>query len=64
MKSGLNLQSSKNIHPTDHISMEVVYSVAPRSSSGALYQIVTTSWVNGLTGTENALARPKSANFK
>jgi hypothetical protein len=52
------------MQPTDHMSTAVVYSIAPKSSSGALYQIVTTSWVNGLKGIEKALARPKSASLR
>ena len=31
------------IHPADHISIEVVYSLAPKRTSGGLYQRVTTS---------------------
>jgi len=49
------------MQPIDHISTAIVYSVAPRNISGALYQIVITSIVRGLNGTEKALASPKSA---
>ena len=61
--NGLNMHISKKIQPTDHISTAIEYSVAPSKSSGALYQIVTTSYVSGLSGTLNALASPKSASF-
>lgn len=38
-------RSSPNIHPTLHMSTAVPYFSAPRSSSGARYQSVTTNWV-------------------
>lgn len=31
-----------NIHPADHMSIEVEYSLAPNSTSGGLYHNVTT----------------------
>jgi hypothetical protein len=52
---------SAKIQPADHISTGVEYSLAPRRSSGALYQRVTTSFVYGLIGIPKARARPKSA---
>lgn len=37
------LASSAKIHPADHMSMEVVYNLAPNKTSGGRYQSVTTS---------------------
>lgn len=45
----------------DHISIEFEYSLLPNSSSGGLYQSVTTSFVYGLTGILVIQANPKSA---
>ena len=64
LNKGLSLQSSKKMHPIDQMSTAIEYSVAPKRSSGALYQIVTTSCVYGRIGIENALAKPKSANLR
>lgn len=44
-KRGALVNNSAKKHPTDHISMEVVYSLEPNKSSGALYQSVTTLFV-------------------
>ena len=52
------------MQPTDQMSTAIEYSVAPKRSSGALYQIVTTSCVYGLIGMEKALASPKSASLR
>jgi len=52
------------MHPADHMSIGVEYSIDPKSISGALYHRVTTSCVYGLIGIENILASPKSQIFK
>lgn len=61
--SGSFWMSSANMQPTDHMSIAVVYSLAPSSSSGARYQSVTTSWVISPSGSPNLRARPKSATL-
>ena len=58
------LTISAKMHPTDQISMAEEYFWEPSRTSGGLYQRVTTSWVNPLTGIPEALARPKSANLR
>ena len=63
MKSAFRCAISAKMHPIDHMSMGVEYSLAPSKISGALYHNVTTSWVYVLTGRPKALARPKSASF-
>ena len=40
---GRPLAISKKIQPTPHMSIDVLYSVEPRSTSGGLYHKVTTS---------------------
>lgn len=52
---------SPRIHPAAHISTLVVWVLACRSSSGALYHKVTTFGDMGRTGKPNHLAKPKSA---
>ena len=44
-KRGLPRRSSANIHPADQTSTDVPYFVAPKSSSGGLYQSVITLFV-------------------
>ena len=41
-KSGFFMRNSAKMQPTDHMSMGVLYSLAPSSSSGARYHSVTT----------------------
>jgi hypothetical protein len=51
------------MHPTDHMSMAAVYSEQLRSSSGALYQRVTTySVIKSVS--DVVLASPKSPIFR
>lgn len=52
-----------NMQPADHISIEVVYSLAPNNTSGGRYHNVTTSAEQHFTGIPKARAKPKSANF-
>jgi len=52
------------MQPTDQISTGNEYAFYPSKISGALYHKVSTSCVKVLIGIPNALANPKSANFK
>lgn len=61
VKQGSLWISSASTSPADHISTAGVYCFAPRSSSGARYQIVTTPGVSGRS--LYALAIPKSASL-
>ena len=58
------LTISAKMQPTDQISMALEYFCEPRRTSGGLYQSVTTSCVNPLTGIPEALANPKSASLR
>lgn len=60
-RSGLCPNNSPKMHPTAHISTDVVCTEACNSSSGALYHSVTTCGVMGLVGKPNHRASPKSA---
>ena len=60
-KSGFFSTISWKMQPNDQISTPNEYYFYPNKISGARYHKVSTSWVKVLIGTENALARPKSA---
>mmetsp|Transcript_23937 Transcript_23937/g.38375 ORF Transcript_23937/g.38375 Transcript_23937/m.38375 type:complete len:213 (-) Transcript_23937:362-1000(-) len=60
---GFFSSSSPKLHPTDHMSTAVVYASAPRRSSGARYQRVTTFVVQGFCSLRNSRDNPKSASF-
>ena len=63
-KSGLPaLANSAKMQPADQQSIEVVYSLAPKRTSGGRYQRVTTSAEKQRTGMPKARAKPKSASF-
>jgi len=62
-KSGRPVYISAMMQPADQMSMLVLYVLDPKSTSGARYQSVTTSFENVLTGIPNARARPKSASL-
>mmetsp|Transcript_848 Transcript_848/g.2615 ORF Transcript_848/g.2615 Transcript_848/m.2615 type:complete len:202 (+) Transcript_848:1524-2129(+) len=57
------VSSSAKITPIDHMSTAALYSLAPNSSSGGRYHMVTASWYLGRTGDANSRARPKSATL-
>jgi len=59
-KSGFFMRNSAKIQPTDHMSIDVLYSLAPSRSSGARYHNVTTIGVYGRSGEPYSRARPKS----
>ena len=56
------VQNTKD-RSTYHMSIEALYSVDPRRTSGGLYHNVTTSLEYVFVGTDLARANPKSANF-
>ena len=56
-KRGRPVYISAMMHPTDQISIEVEYVRDPRSTSGARYHSVTTSFENVFTGIPKALFR-------
>lgn len=61
---GRRSMSSAKMQPAAQLSTASVYDLAPKSSSGERYHLVTTWWVIFASGSENSRARPKSASFK